>query len=100
MLRSNWTGNVRELENVIGYACMMADSSRIDTCDLPPAFSTAATAGKDDTVEMISLAQLEKAHARRVLAAVSGDKVRTAAVPGVSRATLYRLLDKQAATLP
>ena len=100
LLRSNWTGNVRELENVIGYACMMADSSRIDTCDLPPAFSTAATAGKDDTVEMISLAQLEKAHARRVLAAVSGDKVRTAAVLGVSRATLYRLLDKQAATLP
>ena len=92
MLRHRWAGNVRELENVIGYACMMTDSARIDAGDLPPSFSEEETAAAEGGVEMISLDEMERLHARRVLGAVNGDKVRAAAILGVSRATLYRLL--------
>lgn len=33
--RHNWPGNIRELENVMGHACMMATGDRIDVMDLP-----------------------------------------------------------------
>jgi DNA-binding protein Fis len=41
---------------------------------------------------MISLAELERLHAHRILNAVGGDKLRAAEILGISRATLYRLL--------
>jgi DNA-binding NtrC family response regulator len=34
--RYSWPGNVREVENVIGHACMMAMGEVIDVADLPP----------------------------------------------------------------
>ena len=33
--RQSWPGNVRQLENVIGHACMMAMGETIDVADLP-----------------------------------------------------------------
>ena len=96
ILRYPWTGNVRELENVIGYACMMADGNRIDACDLPESFSAAAENRAAGAAELISLDEMERRHARRVLEAVEGDKVRAAEILGISRATLYRLLGKAA----
>jgi len=33
--RHSWRGNVRELENVIGHACMMVMGETIDVADLP-----------------------------------------------------------------
>jgi DNA-binding NtrC family response regulator len=100
MLRHAWNGNVRELENVIGYACMMTDSARIDACDLPPQFSDVTHSPPESAVQMISLDELERSHARRVLDAVGGDKLRAAEILGVSRATLYRLLPAKAAAEP
>jgi DNA-binding NtrC family response regulator len=97
MLRYPWVGNVRELENVIGYACMMTQSSKVDACDLPgrfiapPGVETLAGA-PDSPVDLVSLEEVDRAHARRVVNAVGGDKVRAAEILGVSRATLYRLL--------
>ncbi len=99
MLRHAWTGNVRELENVIGYACMMTDSAQIDACDLPPSISAPSPGDEPPSTEMISLEELERLHARRVLEAVGGDKVRAAEILGVSRATLYRLLPVKAAAI-
>jgi DNA-binding NtrC family response regulator len=92
IMRHPWPGNVRELENVVGYACMMTDSTQIDACDLPPDFHGGPKAAAVGSVEMISLAELERSHAHRILNAVDGDKVRAAEILGVSRATLYRLL--------
>jgi DNA-binding NtrC family response regulator len=94
IMRHPWPGNVRELENVVGYACMMTDSDRIDACDLPPDFpgGSRTAVGGTGSVEMVSLAELERSHAHRILHAVGGDKVRAAEILGVSRATLYRLL--------
>ena len=34
--RYHWPGNIRQLENVIGAACLMTEGSTIDTCHLPP----------------------------------------------------------------
>jgi DNA-binding NtrC family response regulator len=35
LARHNFPGNVRELENVLGHACMMAQGSTVDVQDLP-----------------------------------------------------------------
>ena len=35
LARHQWPGNIRELENVLGYACMMAMSETIDVQDMP-----------------------------------------------------------------
>jgi transcriptional regulator with PAS, ATPase and Fis domain len=35
LARHNWPGNIRELENVIGHACMMVMGEMIDVADLP-----------------------------------------------------------------
>jgi DNA-binding NtrC family response regulator len=36
LARHSWPGNIRELENVLGHACMMTMSDMIDVEDLPP----------------------------------------------------------------
>jgi DNA-binding NtrC family response regulator len=96
LLRCPWIGNVRELENVIGYACMMTDSERIDVRDLPDGFLTAPIADAGGT-ELITLEEMTRLHVRRVVEA-TGDRVRAAEILGVSRATFYRLLAASAAT--
>jgi DNA-binding NtrC family response regulator len=97
LFRYGWPGNIRELENVVGYACMMTESERIDLHDLPDSFSTETPAGQGGPVELVSIDEIQKLHARRVLDYLDGDKVRAAEILGVSRATLYRLLAQPAA---
>lgn len=94
LTRYAWPGNIRELENVLGYACMMADSPRIDFHDLPDSFSAAANdpAGESFGWPLVSIDEIGRRHAHRVLELTGDDKVRTAEILGVSRATLYRLL--------
>jgi DNA-binding NtrC family response regulator len=92
LLRHSWAGNVRELENVIGYACMIANSNEIDVWDLPDSFGPKPEGASASATGLISLAEMERVHARRVLDAVGGDKARACEILGVSRATLYRLL--------
>lgn len=92
LARYQWPGNIRELENVIGYACMMTDSERIDIGDLPDSFHGEAEPGGSAHVELVTIDEIQHLHARRVLDYVEGDKVRAAEVLGVSCATLYRLL--------
>jgi DNA-binding NtrC family response regulator len=92
LLRYHWPGNVRDLENVIGYACMMAEPPRVDIGDLPERVRTAITPAASAGQTLVSLDEMQRIHTLRVIEAVGGNKVRAAAVLGVSRATLYRLL--------
>jgi DNA-binding NtrC family response regulator len=91
LARYSWPGNIRELENVIGYACMMTDSEILDFHHLPDSLKLAPIQPAEN-LEVLSLDEMQRVHARRMLSYFSGDKVRTAEVLGVSRSTLYRLL--------
>ena len=91
LARHFWPGNVRELENVIGNACMMASNALIDVRDLPEYLRKGESAADADE-GMLPLDELERRHARRVLDRLGGNKVRTAEVLGISRATLYKIL--------
>src|SRR5258708_26030051 len=50
-----WPGNIRELENVIGNACMMADGNLIDLDDLPERLRGPLTAAALMDDEFLSL---------------------------------------------
>ena len=88
----SWPGNIRELENVIGNACMMVDGPVIDVGDLPEPIRgpSRELPAQDDM--LISLEELQKRHTMRVLERVGGNKSHAAEILGISRATIYQLL--------
>jgi DNA-binding NtrC family response regulator len=89
-----WPGNIRELDNVIGLAAMMAEGSVIDVKDLPKHLRTQAFKPLAQGEELLSFEELQQRHLRRVLAHVGGDKTKAAEILGISRSSLYNLLSK------
>jgi two-component system response regulator HydG len=87
----SWPGNIRELENVIGNACMMADGPIIDIGDLPELLRNASADMLGDE-SLLSLDELQRRHVLRVLERVGGNKSHAAEILGISRATLYQFL--------
>jgi DNA-binding NtrC family response regulator len=94
MLSYPWPGNVREFENVIGNASMMAESHTIDIDDLPENIRSGAAQGRAVDESLLSLEELQKRHVLRVLERVDGNKARAAEILGIARATVYQLLSK------
>jgi DNA-binding NtrC family response regulator len=94
LARYSWPGNVRELESVIGLACMMTESDVIDVRDLPDRIQNLRPEENTESEVQLSLDQLARLHAQRVLAHVGGNKVRAAEILGISRTYLYELLKK------
>lgn len=89
-----WPGNVRELQNVIHTAAFGCEGHWISPADLP-SLSTpqertpgGVYIGDDPNLDRAILR-----HVNRVLAQVDGNKLRAAKMLGISRSTLYRLLD-------
>src|SRR5579862_2480251 len=97
LTRYSWPGNIRELENVIGHACMMTECDVIDVRDLPERVQNLRPAENRESEAQLSMDQLARMHARRVLAHVGGNKVRAAEILGISRTHLYELLKNKAA---
>jgi transcriptional regulator with PAS, ATPase and Fis domain len=98
LARYAWPGNVRELENVLGYAAMMAQQDVIDLEDLGASLRQALTVLQPRSGEsggdMLPLKEVARQHVRKVLDKVGGNRVKAAAMLGISRATLYRLLPR------
>ncbi|MBL8233332.1 MAG: sigma-54-dependent Fis family transcriptional regulator [Bryobacterales bacterium] len=91
LTRHAWPGNIRELENVVNYAVMVADGEEIQRQDLPEYLLRPEpdTAGP---TKLLTLDQMQRSYAREVVERMGGDKAKAAAVLGVSRATVYRLI--------
>jgi DNA-binding NtrC family response regulator len=92
LARYSWPGNVRELENVLGHVCMMTESDVIDIRDLPERVCNSSPPENKQSESLLSMDQVERLHARRVLDHVGGNKARAAQVLGISRTHLYELL--------
>jgi DNA-binding NtrC family response regulator len=96
-----WPGNARELESAISAAAVECPGQWIRPVDLPrlrwPA-SLAPGAGAEPAVEDPNLDGAILRHITRVLGRCDGNKVRAARLLGISRSTLYRLLQTGGAT--
>jgi DNA-binding NtrC family response regulator len=73
---------------------MMTECDVIDVRDLPDRIQNLRTAENAGEEVQLSLDQLARLHAQRVLAHVGGNKVRAAEILGISRTYLYELLKK------
>ena len=98
LLSHNWPGNVRELETVMANAVMECAGQWIRPIDIPPLQHAAAilrpevsaiSAAEDDP----NLDRMILRHIMHVLARTRGNKLRAAQLLGISRSTLYRLLE-------
>jgi DNA-binding NtrC family response regulator len=87
-----WPGNIRELENVIGNACMMTDGRFIDINDLPPRLRDLQMGYPRADEALFSLQEAQTRHIVRVLERVGGNKLKAARILGVGRNRIYRLL--------
>ncbi len=95
LLEHTWPGNIRELEQVIHYGAVMADSPWIDANDLPAYLrGTCAPGSQECLVDRTNRVEAENQHVLDVLTRCGNDKQETARLLGVSRATLWRLLKR------
>jgi DNA-binding NtrC family response regulator len=92
-----WPGNVRELESLVAAAALECSGQWIRPIDIPrlhwPQPSPVAPPPPDPSADDPNLDRAIFRHVVRVLARVNGNKVRAARMLGISRSTLYRLLE-------
>ncbi|MFP5405014.1 MAG: sigma 54-interacting transcriptional regulator, partial [Gammaproteobacteria bacterium] len=90
--RHRWPGNVRELENCIKRAVIMVDGTAIGADDLGLQPSDEEDAGIFNLRQ--AREEAEKQAVIRVMSRVEGNIARAADLLGVSRPTLYDLLNR------
>jgi len=95
LMRYDYPGNVRELENAIERAVTLAEHGEVTHLDLPPAMREPRVPllERGSTFpysETMTLAQLEAEHIRRVLIHTAGNTTKAAKILGISRSTLWR----------
>ena len=95
LMRYDYPGNVRELENAIERAVTLAEHGEVTHLDLPSTFREAsvpllATGSAFPYSETMTLAQIEGEHIRRVLEHFAGNTTKAARSLGISRSTLWR----------
>lgn len=96
LMTHSWTGNVRELETVIRNAALDCPGQWIRPLDIPPLIGPERAAARAQTEALDDDPNLDRMilrHVTHVLAKTGGNKLRAAQLLGISRSTLYRLLD-------
>ena len=88
--RHTWPGNVRELQNAVERAVILARAEEVAPADLPlHSDSSAGELPSPQVGAMATLAELEEAHIRRIIAAT--ETLQEAAdTLGIDQATLWR----------
>jgi two-component system response regulator HydG len=99
LLRCDWHGNVRELENTIERAVVLTRGAVIEIDDLPPEVRSGtgnAIDGKSMTFAVgTPLAEIEQRVIHATLAHVGGDKKLCAQLLGIATRTIYRRLEEE-----
>lgn len=98
MMDYKWPGNIRELQNVIEYSINMSNSSVINLDVIPQKIKgMSLNETENDTSEIKTLEELERQEILKAMEKFKDykkDKELVANALGISRATLYRKLEK------
>jgi DNA-binding NtrC family response regulator len=84
----SWPGNISELESALRHGVLHCEGTVLEAGDLPVFVETSA--GVPETVRLHDVVEQ---HVLRVLKNCAGNKLRTAELLGISRSTLYRMLE-------
>lgn len=94
-----WPGNLDQLRSALAWLLENRDQPMFTPADLHMAISAVRVEldAQDAPVRMVPLDHVVREHVRAVLVGCNGNKLRAAEVLGISRSTLYRMLDAAAA---
>ncbi len=92
----SWPGNVRQLQNAIERAKVLAESDRIELKNLPAAIVEAVEAPVASAIGngAIDLDTLNRLHVLQTYERCGKNKTKAAQSLGINRRSLYRLLEK------
>ncbi len=102
MAEYSWPGNVRELRNCMEYSAIVCSGANIELEDLPqgisklkPAAQETASESEGTELRMISdfFTKQRLEMAKKLMVEFKGNKSKVAQELGVSRSTLYRILN-------
>ncbi len=93
-VRFSWPGNLHQLHAALDWLLENKAGGTLTAGDLMAALEhCAASTSKPNEARLVRLEQVVQEHIRSVLIACDGNKLRTAEILGISRSTLYRMLD-------
>jgi transcriptional regulator with GAF, ATPase, and Fis domain len=92
ILDYGWLGNVRELENAVEHAVVLAKGRRIETSDLPAVLRSRPKPSPPDNLPL--MVENERSLIEQALEVSNWDKKKAARRLGIGRTTLYSKLKK------
>jgi two-component system response regulator HydG len=102
LMAYSWPGNVRELQNSIERAVALTRFDELTVDDLPEKIRNYRSSNVDvpgvGTGEIFTMDEVERRYITRVLRQLDGNKTVAAELLGLDRRTLYRKLERWAAT--
>ncbi len=100
LLRYDFPGNVRELENLMERLVTLAEGPRIEIEDLPEEVRAYFSEAPSETSLQTIIEQAEREHIIKVLKSTDGNRTRAAELLGVSRKTLWEKMRQYGITDP
>ncbi len=97
LLGYDWPGNIRELQNVLERAVLLAEQGVIGPEHLATTVRPSAAALPDTPAAapaLRGLEEVEREHVIRVLAATGGNREESSRILGISRRTLTRMIQR------
>jgi DNA-binding NtrC family response regulator len=93
-----WPGNVRELEHVLRSSVLASEGEVLELRHLPALAEKGDVRSTIDAGRSMRLQDVVEQHVLRILKECGGNKLRAASMLGISRSTLYRMLDDGASS--
>lgn len=94
--RAPWPGNIRELENVISRAVIMAEGDSISESALPAEMRKADQPTSHTDLPLMRLDEMEQFMIKKALLTTDNNKAQAAQLLGIDTSTLWRKMKKNA----